>query len=340
MAGRAIGELARILRAKRLRWTLRDKFLRAVEEVVVPGQADHVRELERLGQEVTRLDERLRLEVGALGQRLEEQVRAEAQRIIDQTHGYEVRTRRDLTYAGDAQAARESADFVRDHMAAARHLGHPHATLEHGLSLAPSGGMALEFGVYTGTTLTIIAAARGSRLVYGFDSFEGLPDHWRAGFAAGTFALDAPPVVPGADLVPGLFDEVLPGFLQTHPGPVDFLHVDADLYSSATTILENVGPRLRPGSVIVFDEFFNYPGWREHEYRAWTEHVRRTGLTFRYEAFTIDNEQVAVSIITGPEDATARQAGEGRGALDEDRRAAGEPRPAIDSSTGAGSGAG
>ena len=34
--------------------------------------------------------------------------------------------------------------------------------------------MAVEFGVYTGTTLSIIAAAREGELVYGFDSFEGL----------------------------------------------------------------------------------------------------------------------------------------------------------------------
>jgi len=156
--------------------------------------------------------------------------------------------------------------------------------------------MAVEFGVYTGTTLSIIAAAREGELVYGFDSFEGLPHGWRPGFAAGSFALGTPPMVPGAELVPGMFELVLPTFLQTHPGPVDFVHIDADLYSSAATILAHVGPRLQAGSVIVFDEFFNYPGWKNHEYRAWTEHVEQTSATFRYEAFTFDNEQVVVSI--------------------------------------------
>ena len=56
------------------------------------------------------------------------------------------------------------------------------------------------------------------------------------------------------------------------------------------------GPRLRPGSVIVFDEYFNYPGWREHEYRAWQEYVAASGARFEYEAYTSGNEQVVVRI--------------------------------------------
>ena len=51
-----------------------------------------------------------------------------------------------------------------------------------------------------------------------------------------------------------------------------------------------------PGSVLVFDEFFNYPGWQQHEYRAWTEFVARTAVAFEYLAYTADNEQVVVQL--------------------------------------------
>jgi hypothetical protein len=136
--------------------------------------------------------------------------------------------------------------------------------------------------------------------VYGFDSFEGLPEHWRQGFAAGTFATAELPEVPGAELVVGLFDQTLPGFLAEHPEPVAFLHVDADLYSSTVTVLRALAPRLQAGTVIVFDEYFNFPGWVEHEHRAWQEFVADTGLEFEYLGFTADDEQLSVRLRTAP----------------------------------------
>ena len=63
-------------------------------------------------------------------------------------------------------------------------------------------------------------------------------------------------------------------------------------------MLEQVGPRLVPGSVVLFDEYFNYPGWQEHEHRAWREHVERTGLEWTYLGLTMDDEQVSV-LVTG-----------------------------------------
>jgi hypothetical protein len=62
-------------------------------------------------------------------------------------------------------------------------------------------------------------------------------------------------------------------------------------------VLEQVGPRLLPGSVVIFDEFFNYPGWQKHEFRAWQEYLERTGAQITYEAYTVDNEQVVARIV-------------------------------------------
>lgn len=194
-------------------------------------------------------------------------------------------------------ALSDSAALARGQMIKAQTFGHPHQTLEHALSLAPRrGGLALEFGVFSGTTLRIIAAVRKDGRVYGFDSFQGLPETWRTGFPAGAFAARIPEV-EGAKMVVGWFNETLPQFLQEHPGVVDFVHVDCDLYSSTKTVLDLVGPRLRPGSMLLFDEFFNYPGWQDHEFKAWSEYVARTGTRFEYEAYTLNNEQVAVRIV-------------------------------------------
>jgi hypothetical protein len=172
----------------------------------------------------------------------------------------------------------------------------PLSTLRYAVGIAPAGGLALEFGVFRGNSLEVIAEGRGRRDVYGFDSFQGLPEDYRPHVRAGAFATNELPEVDGAELVVGWFQDTLPGFLAAHPGPVHLLHVDGDLYSSAVTVLEHVGPRLVPGSVVVFDEFFNFPGWEQHEYRAWQEHLDRTGARVVYEAYTSNNEQVVVRV--------------------------------------------
>ncbi len=259
---------------ERVRAAVRAKLVRAVDESLARHREQQTEELVA----------RLRGEF--------EQVVA---RVLDEIRAVEIRDRRDTLAAAEREAVASTARFVQREMTGARHFGHPHATLEHALSVAPTGGMALEFGVYTGTTLKIIASRRAAG-VYGFDSFDGLPENWRVGFDSGTFGMDAPPQVAGAELVVGLFDRSLPAFLAVHPGPVDVLHIDADLYSSAATVLCHVGPRLRPGSVVVFDEFFNYPGWEAHEARAWAEYAATHRLGFRYEAYTLDNEQVVLQL--------------------------------------------
>ncbi|CCH27506.1 class I SAM-dependent methyltransferase [Actinosynnema sp. NPDC047251] len=264
-----------------VRSRLRGKLMRAIDDVVGPYHRATSERLDRLQGDLDGLREELR---------------HRSDRVAEDLRRFEIRARRDIVFAGEREAATDTARFVRDEMTAAPHFDHPHATLEHALTLVEHDGLALEFGVYAGSTLKIIAAAREGSGVYGFDSFEGLPENWRSGFPAGMFTVDDLPDVPGAELVVGWFDETLPGFLAEHPGPVTFLHVDCDLYSSTRTVLDLVGPRLVPGSVIVFDEYFNFPGWREHEHKAWTEYVERTGLAFSYEGYTYDHEQVILKV--------------------------------------------
>ena len=42
---------------------------------------------------------------------------------------------------------------------------------------------------------------------------------------------------------------------------------DLGFYSSTKTILDLLAPSLAIGTVIMFDEYFNYPGWEQHEFR-------------------------------------------------------------------------
>lgn len=148
-------------------------------------------------------------------------------------------------------------------------------------------GLWLEFGVSIGTstaTLAECAAAADARL-YGFDSFEGLPEEWVVSddetWSKGAFTGRPSQVPDNVELVDGWFDDTLPGFLETHPGRVAFAHIDCDLYSSTATVFSEIRDRLAVGTVIVFDELFNYDRYYEHEMRALIE-LGDTGVRWRY----------------------------------------------------------
>jgi len=141
--------------------------------------------------------------------------------------------------------------------------------------LATVDGLWLEFGVFSGTTINAMSQFAPG-LVYGFDSFEGLPEDWREGKPKGRYSRDGelPQVRENVRLVKGWFDETLPAFLSEHPGPVSLIHVDCDLYSSTRTVLNLLRDRMVPGTILVFDELFNYPGYERHEIKAFYEFLK------------------------------------------------------------------
>jgi len=172
--------------------------------------------------------------------------------------------------------------------------------------VAPTG-LVLEFGVYKGTSISRLADHFRDRAIYGFDSFEGLPEAWVFG-GPGQFADAAgrlPRVPANVNLLKGWFEDTLPRFLAEHPGPVAFLHVDCDLYSSTACILRLLSDRIVPGTVILFDELIGYPGWKEGEYKAFREWVEATGSAFEYLGYVGQAkpgnpaEQAAIKVLEG-----------------------------------------
>jgi len=65
-------------------------------------------------------------------------------------------------------------------------------------------------------------------------------------------------------------------------------------YSSTKTILDLLAPRLAKGSVILFDEYFNFPNWEQHEFKAFQEFVEEHRVKYTYLAFA--RQQAAVRI--------------------------------------------
>lgn len=163
-------------------------------------------------------------------------------------------------------------------------------TLDHILGCRPHG-TALEFGVGEGHSLRRIAAKMRA---LAFDSFNGLPEDWRDGFPAGTFACK-PPRVRNADIIAGLFEDTLPVVDWERTGPVGLVHIDCDLYTSTRTVLNHIGSLLKPGTYVVFDEWHGYEGSSAHEERAWREFADQTRIG--WTAIGHGPEQWAIRIV-------------------------------------------
>jgi Macrocin-O-methyltransferase (TylF) len=193
------------------------------------------------------------------------------------------------------QAAKESANYWCENMINATAFSSGADLLSHAVHLVNRDGLFLEFGVAKGRTISQIAEISKAH-VFGFDSFEGLPEPWRTGFPKGSFSAEIPILAPNISIVKGWFSETLPKFIEEHNESVAFLHVDCDLYSSTKCIFDFLYPRIGSGCVILFDEYFNYPGWQNHEHKAFMELVDRHQLCFRYDGFVPSHQQVCVVI--------------------------------------------
>lgn len=163
------------------------------------------------------------------------------------------------------------------------------------------GGLILEFGVSWGSSIRTIARHAGSqRSIHGFDSFEGLKEDWTGTHEQkGRYTVQGkmPRVPANVVLHKGWFDQTLPGFLAANPGPLSFMNVDCDTYESSSYVLKQVADRFRVGTVILFDEYYNYPNWREHEFKAWQEIVAERNLDYRYVGFSTMRYHAAVQIM-------------------------------------------
>ena len=194
--------------------------------------------------------------------------------------------------------AMQAAEFIASNMSKVKAFGDYGDYLRYVLAQVNiSFGQYLEFGVYKGSSINFISATFPDKIIYGFDSFEGLPEDWRYDLRKGGFSVEGnlPKVNANVRLVKGWFNETLPKFVKIHPEPCAFIHVDCDLYSSTKTIFSELKNQIVSGTVIAFDEYFNYVGWQESEHKAFMELVEENNLEFEYIARD-DTCRVAVKI--------------------------------------------
>lgn len=127
-------------------------------------------------------------------------------------------------------------------------------------SAAVPGALA-EVGVYRGGTARLLALAQPSRRLLLFDTFSGLPpvrdgvDLHHCGDFADTSLEAVRRFVnhPRAEFRCGLFPATAAGLEDL---TFAFVHVDCDLHDSVRDCCEWFYPRLAPGGVLLFDDYW------------------------------------------------------------------------------------
>ena len=207
----------------------------------------------------------------------------------------------DLGLQFRVRATNETLDYVQKNMSNAIMFLSSEKFFEYLIPKTKKNGSFLEFGVYKGKSIKIISelvGKRSSKIVHGFDSFEGLLEDWfGVNDVKGRFNLHGklPDVPKNVKLHKGWFHEILPKFLVENDESISLLHIDSDLYSSAKTVLDLLRERIVVNTIIVFDEYFNYPNWQKGEFKAFQEFVKENNIRYEYMAFTSHTAREAIA---------------------------------------------
>jgi hypothetical protein len=161
----------------------------------------------------------------------------------------------------------------------------------------------LEFGVFEGESIerfSRLNTAADSRFV-GFDTFTGLPEDWvefSRTVKASTFSTAGrvPQISDSrVSFVKGLFQDTLPGFLESYSGPEQWvIHNDSDLYSATLFVLTCGHAYMRPGTIVIFDEFCS----EMHEFRAFDDYCAAYRQNFEVIGVTEGYGKVAVRLLS------------------------------------------
>ena len=135
----------------------------------------------------------------------------------------------------------------------------------------------LEFGVRRGNSINLFSKIllKSNIPIYGFDSFFGLNEDWLGNDRKkGDMSTDGKlPEFKHKNItyVKGLVQNTLNNFLKKKNEKIRFTHMDLDTYSSTKFVLNAIKPWLARDSFILFDQFYNYPGWENGEYKSFLE---------------------------------------------------------------------
>jgi len=154
-------------------------------------------------------------------------------------------------------------------------------------SLKSDDLLFMELGVFTGNTFNCIRSSLPSSIkLYGFDTFTGLPEDWMVNdkdvlYAKGTFALDyIPHNTANTEFIAGNIEDTLEQFLRTNDKKISFVHFDMDLYNPTLFALKQMHNYFVNGTILVFDDFYNLPGWNNYSFKSLLDYINLHNIEF------------------------------------------------------------
>ena len=205
-------------------------------------------------------------------------------------------------YALLHDALAETVEYIKSDMPDAMIRKDAFSVLSMASKQARIDGMYLEFGVRSGSTINHLARLNPKHTIHGFDSFDGLPEAW-SGYTmdVGAFSGEGmPEVAPNVELHVGWFDDTLPSFVEQHDGPLGarphrLRHlqlVQDGARQSRDTDRARLGDRVQ--------RYFNYPNWKQHEYRAFQEFCETHQVEYEYLCWALYEVAVKVTAVGAP----------------------------------------
>jgi hypothetical protein len=205
---------------------------------------------------------------------------------------------RNVRIGAQLRAAISSAEWLHRNADRAPVYVRRNEMLEALFPLIPAEGDLAEFGVYLGATTIFVRPRFADRRYHAFDSWRGVPEAMSLRRTKFFFDLDGvvPKLPPDTTIHSGWFHETIPKWREQFDAPIAFAYIDCDLYESVCTVLEGLTDRVRAGTILVFDSWYNYPNWEEHAPKASQEWTQRHGIRMEPMGTTTMDHAVAFRI--------------------------------------------
>ena len=125
--------------------------------------------------------------------------------------------------------------------------------------------------------------------IIGFDSWKGLSEDWR-GMSKGRYKgsqLFSKPQPPDFCIFKegNVADELNKFLTKENERLLNLVHFNLDTYNPTKLCLSLLKPYLKKGTILIFDDFYGYPGWSIHENKAFEEFLIESQMKYKFVCF-------------------------------------------------------